>query len=630
MPFNAAGGISAALGFQRGRDEQTDRERSAEDRTQLGKDRAFQEEARNQQRADWARKDTLRSEIAAIPTTETVNLKNAAAPQVDDDGNPSGASLDANVTRDIPLDVQLRQAAAAKRKAGDMEGWLKDHQAADQHMYTRSAQQFQSLIASAPSLTGGQLAEQAAGIWNNSNMPFKVGNVTYDEGSGQIQVGITNRDGTSGTRTYKNKDEFLVGLQSMADPATFAKLQQTRAETAAKVQEEIAKNPHTILPAGSVAVNRRTGHVDARNDNKLEFTGRYNPDGTPEMLPVRLGGGGAGAGAGGARGKGPTGDPVQDSKSALADAIKDTEDKLTIDQKAYAEEHVARIATQNPTIPPAIAARVAIEVARDPSKLKPAIDPNTGSVDIIANTGAATGRIVFQRGVANHMNALEQLPLEYLGIPKDKLASMSPEEQRNTRRAAMRSMTETMLQQRPPAEAEALRAAASDQSGVKRGALETSIRDQAAKVLAEQVAGKPPEQAAEVERRINAARDAKIKALGNSLDLVHSYIPAPAAAKPPAERKPFTAGGLSAASSYRPPDGPARPSQGRRPSLEQTRAAQAASQAEQDRRAAETEATFERDAKSMPPLELVRKYDAIRGSLPASVAAKLKTFEQQI
>jgi hypothetical protein len=594
MGFSFAGMASAVDGFYRGRDDETARQNAQEDREYARGQRAYQagQQARTVQ--EQQRADQLRGELTNNPTEVSTDL-NAGKnlPQVDDDGNPSAASLPAVKTEAVPMDVQFRRDAAAYRKAGDRENWLKSHQAADKFAWDRSAKKFQELAASSTNMTPAQIAQSAADLFNNDALPGEVKNIK-DLGAGGVAVDIVSREtGGSVSLTFKTPAEILQALHSRYSPATFAQIQAQRQASANKVQEEAMK-PQRVSPGQAVVVNGKVVY-QAPQPAGTEYVGD-DAQGNPVYRKIATGGA---AGSGKGKGAAP-GNPADVAFEALQEVAKLKTAEVTEEQYLAAKDHAARIVQQNPEVPPVMAARVAFAVAKDPTKLQPAINPKTGMIDMIYKDGV-NGSIAFQRGVADAISTN--------GIPREQLVQM----------------TASLLKSLPALERETMVKASNNSAA--RGMLESSISAQAEKVIAEKVAGATPEQATQVRKNVEAALAQRLQAIGKQLDLVHNYGPKPKSDTAPPNRL-YSRGGLAAAAEYVPPAGsPAAKVQANR---DQARASSESRDAAASAQQTELSTQFQQDAKTLAPLELARKYDRLRGRLPVRDAATLQAIERQI
>lgn len=505
MSLNLAGGLRAATAFM----DETARQ---EDRAYQREQRDFQREQQVRQREDWKRADTLRKDLSSITDTQQVAVEQPVTR--DDDGNAMPAAMK---TEKVLPDVQLRRAAAAYGKAGDFGKAIELHQQADKIGWDRSTKMFMDLQTQAqdPAMDAAAVAAQAAKIYGNDPFAGKVTDVKPD-GNGGVTITATNREtGQSNTRTYANKQALLESLHAYYSPQTFAALQAKRQEALIKLQEKQAE-PMKVSPGQAVVQNGRVVY-QAPQPAGYEYIGD-DAQGNPTYRKIAAGGGtGTGTGTGGKNGVPP--DASAAVKSALEAVTKLKTAEMTEDQFLAANENAQRIVTINPKVPPEVAAKVAVAAAKDPSKVKPAINPETGKVDLVYRDGA-NGRIALHRGVAS-ADDLENLTLESLGVDPVKAAKMTPEEATKAKRDGLRRMTDAMLGDLPTKDSEAIREAAWDSKAQDR--LEASLRAQAELVLEERTAGKSPEQVALARARLEEFLEQKLAALRNTLDLVRTY-----------------------------------------------------------------------------------------------------------
>lgn len=597
MGFNVGGMAAAYSGYNQGRDDELARQRLQTDQKYQDSQRAYQATQQARTIEEQKRADTLRADLAAIPSETTTNL-NAGKPALDNEGTPAASGMPVNKTTQIPEDVQLRQAASAYRKQGDFTKALEEHSKADLIGITRSAQKFQELNAASTGMSALQLAQAAAQIFNDDPVPGGISNVR-DDGNGGVIMTVENKmTGQTTDKQFANAQALREHLMAYKAPAVYAQLQQLRNASAIKQAEEAAK-PQKLSP-GQILVQDGRTIASAPPPAGYEYVG---PDANGDPMYRKMApGAGAGAGAGGKAGKG--GDPIAEARTILKDIAEKSEDKLTTDQRTWAEDNIARLVTQNPNLPPAMAARVAVTVAKDPTKLQPAIDPDTGKVNLIFKDGV-NGNIAFNRDVATAVNFADK------GISKE----------------AMLSMTKAWLDTEKPMEKAAKRRAAF--SPEARRDLEQSLRQQAERAINEKIANATPEQATQLRQAIQAKLDQALNMLSGQLDLIYNHDPeARKLAGNPPPRTIGRTGGLGAAAKYTPPpDSPA----GRAKALRDQAAAKAGEKdVAQRAESATLSSQFQRDSKSLPPLDLVRKYDDIRSQLTAQDAAALQAIEKTI
>lgn len=415
MGISFSGGLRAAAGFMRGRDDAIARDNATEDREQLRTDRAYQAGQRARTLEQQQREDTLRTELGAIPTEQSADYRNPDAPLVDDDGEtPAAGAMSAVVKEKIPQDVQLRQAAAAFKKAGDWGNALKHQQEADKIGWDRSAKMFQDLQAQAadPALTAIDLAKAAAQIYSRDPFAGKVTNVR-DDGKGGVIIDAQNREtGQTATKAFANKEALLQSLHAYYSPATYAALQAKRQEALIKAAEKAAE-PIKVSPGQQVLLNGKVIHT-APPPVGSEYVGD-DANGQPiyRKLP---------SGAGGARGAGKTEDPLKALNEAWELAATKGADKLTPQQLGMGKRIADQIFTENAgKVPAAVAVEAAIEIALDPTRQEPSIDLATGKIKSVYNH-PQTGEFVI-----SHLPPRDLKP-EQMTLAVQKLIAAMPAE----------------------------------------------------------------------------------------------------------------------------------------------------------------------------------------------------------
>jgi hypothetical protein len=555
----AASGMAAAInGFFQGRDEETRRQNEAEDRKYQQGQRQFQAEQQTRQREQWGREDQLRQDLANIPSTATKTVKaDPNLPQVDDNGEQSAAALPVTKEVAVPQDVQLRQAAEAYRKAGNFGEYLKAVGEADKLQLQRSSNLVAQLEATASGKTALQVAQDAQRIFDEDPFPHRI-KAVRPGANGAVEVEIEYPDrGTTNTQTFATGADVTNALKAIYNPQGWQALQAERQKAIIKNQEELLK-PRVLRP-GEVftaydpvkreMVKLAEGNIPAGHEVMTDANGNT----ILRKIPAGAGGGGGGAATPSAGGKGKA---PADLKTEVLDAIGDYAktggDKIPTLALAQANENAEMLATQNPNIPGRLIARAALEVALDPAKLRPAINPMTGKVDMVFQDDLQ-GNIAFHRGIADAIR-IDRLPLDRLGATPEQVEhfKVDAEAAHAFRVSKMKEMTSSMLRMMSPQESERLRAAANDPR--ERAKLHAEITAQADQVIAQKVASNP-EREAEIRQAVDAARQQRLQVLSNNLDLIFNYGPKP---KPAVERTgEKVVGGLkaaaSAASKYSPP-----------------------------------------------------------------------------
>lgn len=521
MAFDFTGGVAAATGYMQGRDEATARDNLAEDRDFQKTQRVVQQQQQQRTKDQWGREDAERTAVKGI---------------------------DPNA----PQDVQLRAAAAAKRQSGDIKSALEMHDQADKIAIARAEKNVQTILAGSQGKSAAQLATEAAEVLNADPVPGGIANVR-DDGNGGVIMDVTdNITKQTVQKQFANADQTREWLQAYKAPAVYASLQKMKQAALSKAQE-----PHVIPAGGALSVG---GRIVASNDNGMVQVGT-NDDGTPILAraSARIGpggqpiggsaGGGSGTGAGKGAGKGNSGDTVTDARAILASAAEKSEDKMSGDQRLAAEDHVARIATQNPKVPAAMVARVAVDIAKNPAKVQPAIDPETGKIDLVYDDGI-NGKIKVNVGVGDAINlqSVKQAIAQKLTAANGGKAPAPADIEAETRKQ-MTGMTKSMMTDFDPKNRDAYVLAAYD--GKERAKLEAQLRSQAEAVIQQAGAGKSPEQQEAIRKNTEQALQQRINALGNVLNLVSNYGEKPAGAQP--KRGVQAPGGLAMAASYTPP-----------------------------------------------------------------------------
>lgn len=529
MNLGLIGGLAAAEGFTQG-------QRDAEDRRYLQQQRANQQQQVDYQRSQQQRtleqqrrEDTRRAADAAIQSsrTETVDY-GAGMPGVDDEGNQMPSAAVTRTTQ-VPREEQIRAMAENARKAGAQDDWVKLTAEAERLEAARMSAQFQDILANAGGKSVADLANDVKRVWGSgSSLPLQVGNVTTNA-DGSVTMMVTNRaTGISDPRTYKNADDMLKGVRAMADPAGYAALQKSLQEAKIKADEKLAENPYLTVPGGYVDRKTGTFHPTMVGSD----TGMTDSQGNP-IYSNRAPGSGAGSATGaGKPPKGSTGDVAADALALLASAAEKSEDKLTIEQRSRAQENVGRIVSNNANMPAAMVARVAAEIARDPSKMTPAFNPKTGMVDLVFDDGV-NGPVKLNVGIGD---AINQGGLRTIMAQRLAAANGGKQPSENEVRAAvgdaMRAAVPKLLAQFPSDEAQLYQRAAFDP--VARNDLQTDVKKRAQQAVEEVSQGKTPQQRAAAEQAAQQALRQRLQVIGRVLDAVHAYGPQPQAANPAA------------------------------------------------------------------------------------------------
>jgi hypothetical protein len=474
--------------------------------------------------AEQKREDDLRAADRAVATTKQVEFEETVpggeAP-FDGVGPTQNQTVKRAETRNRNQDEVFRDMAENRRKAGDIKGYFEYEDKANKLVFTRNINLFSQVAADAGNKSTFEVAKEIGNIFDSDPMNGGTKSI-QDLGNGGVRITLYNKDtGKTSTKDFTGenaKQQMLQSFQPYFQPEMYAKLQQETALARARIAEEIAKNPYQTVAPGASALDKRTGKIVYTNPTDRTVIGTdengNNIYGKPQ------GGSGTGAGAGSGSGKGKGSGPVDPAAAALShfDSVaQHSEDKLPIDQAAQARDYVSRLATTNPSMPPAMVSRVAIAAAKDPNKLVPAINPDTGLIDTVFDDGQ-NGKITFNTGIGS----------------ATKPGNIKPEQ--------LQQMTTTLLASKSPQEKAELIAAANDSKA--RGAIEARMRKQASDVIAQRTQGLNEQQAAVVTQQINDALETKLGYLGNNLDMIAKYGEKPAPKKPEGGSKINQPGGL--------------------------------------------------------------------------------------
>jgi hypothetical protein len=343
MGFDIGGMAAAYNGFNQGRDDETARQRSQEDRDYQATQRTHVQAQQTRQKDEWAVDDQARADIAAI--------------------DPNS-----------PQDVQFRKAAVVARNKGDIKSALDLHDRADKFAIDRSEKKVATILAGAQGKTAMQLATEAAQILNDDPIPGGIANVR-DDGNGGVLMDVTDHiTGTTTQKGFANAQATADWLQAYKAPAVYASLQKMKEAARAKAQEKINEERAKghVLPAGAqfvpgvgdprATVTNTTDRIQIGTDN----------DGNPILVKP-----GAGAGGKGTKGS----DPVKAAQDAFEFVATKGDAKLTPPQLAEGARLTQQIVRESEgKVPPELAAEVALAVSMDPTKAKPSIDVKTGKV----------------------------------------------------------------------------------------------------------------------------------------------------------------------------------------------------------------------------------------------------------
>ncbi|WOB06454.1 hypothetical protein [Piscinibacter gummiphilus] len=578
------GGMGDAYaGVQQGAADAASRAALEEDRAYVREQRARQRTLQDRQDAEFQRNENLRDSLANIQTTKGVDV-NAANPAtsaitVDDEGTPSATQLPAVKQVQRTQDEMLRDAANAFKSAGQLDRYLSLSSKADEIGMQRSAKLFEQVRSNAAGKTAFQIAQEASEVYNNDPMPAKVAGLKQLENGG-VEVQFTDGNGKGVTKQFTDPKQILEVLESYYSPASYGALIKAKRDAAIKTEEELTKNPVTSVPGG---------YVDKRS---RQFVQTVQPRGA------------GGAGAGG-RGSKPPATPLSEARAILADSFEKGEVKAASpQQRADAEDFVDRVLQQNPGMPPARAAKIAVAASTNPASTSPAIDPKTGSIDLtyVDADGA-----------------------RYTLTPN--FATAADYEKRGIKKEDMALTVKNMVGKQGDEAYQQLFVGAAFDPAARQRLIEQTKAD-ANKVLQDALEKNAALPAPRAESEIRSAFDARLNqdigAIERKLDLVKMFGEAPKPApKPAAERRIQPAGGIPAA----PPGSPQARWNERQAAARQKEADAQAAKAES---AQLLSAQFQRDKGSMSPLELVTKYDRMRTQLSPADARDLFAIEREI
>lgn len=388
---------------------------------------------------------------------------------------------------------------------------------------------------------------------------------------GSVTVRLYNKlTGASQERTFGSVGDLKEALTWHYAPDYARSLYEKRLQT----EQELQKNPVASVPDGYY--DKKTGQFVRTRAAGDQVIG-YNSEGEPIY--------GKGTTAGAGKGVKPQ-DPLKSADDAWEFSSTKGEVKLQPNQLATGLRMTRAMASDG--VDPTLAAEVAMEIATDPTKARLELNTETGTVDLIYRNPRVNGG----RSIAISKNAGSLKELEE--SVKDGKAGVRAEVQRTMREAYGNNFDRMISIAADP--------------NLSRQYLETARE-----------------------------RGMDTTAIANRLNLMRTYLaPAPARAAAPASQptqtKPLlerlrTGFGINGASrGETDPNSPA----GRF----QARNAEAAKR-EEERKAQSSQASaqlseqFQNDAKTMDPLELVRKYDDQRMRLSKQDAAELRRIEEQ-
>lgn len=358
-----------------------------------------------------------------------------------------------------------------------------------------------------------------------------------------------------------------------------------------QVQAADAASAKVVKP-GEKLIVPRTGAVVAEGNDKAYGGGLVQDDEGNWVRIPGLGGTGAGAGAGsrsGAGGKAPA-SPEAAAGAAFEAIYKNSEVKLQAAQIADGQAYTVRAMRQGAETPED-AARIGLDAAANPGKIVPDVDAKTGMWSGVYRNPAIQGGKAFN--LAPNFTSTQEV--------------------------AKREDGELVLK---------------DAAGKlldAQGAIIAPGNPQAQSAIREQfmkAANDPAERARMLEIAARGGPQ-EVDALTRKLDLIKAYGPKlPPVEKPGNRSRLNGVGGLGGAERYMAPaDSPAGRAQARQA---EARAKSDAAARQKVTAQQELSAQFRSDMKSMEPLELARKYDAMRGRMTTEDAAALQQVERNI
>lgn len=485
MGFNITpGGMGVAFqGARAGQNDVLQRERDLEDRD-------FAMGQRKRGLEAQAREDQLRSDLSTVtPAGADVPVpKNPDVAQIlhddttgPDEDTPAATTLP--VTKKRTQDQELRDISAAYRKAGDIATSLKLNDQADRIAFGRATAQFNSIVAGSDGLSSAELARRIGKIYDAD--PTSGGIKSIEEVPGGVRITIHDKNsGATDTREFigdKGRAQLLDEFRAYYAPDSWNRMQEqmsaARAKAMEKAMEEAAKS-HVVANGGAVV----------RPDNTVVRNGAPD-DGT-----------GTGSGSG-TKGKAPK-TRLEQASDVLASIAEKSEDKLTTDQRAVAEDYLARLVQENNDLPPAMAARVALKIAKDPKAVQPGVNPRTGKFDGVVVDDITGEQFSMQRDIGDAQHPPASLSREDLAA----------------RTADMTTRLDRLL----PGSAAMYTAAAFDPSGAARTKLEVYTKDQIRKQMAA-VPGFAQLPQDRQEAAIGRAMEIEAGAIQNRLDMILNY-----------------------------------------------------------------------------------------------------------
>lgn len=411
-----------------------ERQQADEDREFLKSQRGLMQQQQQRQIDEQKRADRLREDLAAIPFVERVDVDfNKANPEtskitIDNEGGPSATQLPAvrPVSRPRTRDAQLRDAAGAYRRSGDLGRAFELEGAADKEMFDRAARQFAQLKAGSANMTAAQIARQAQSIFDNDPFPMQVAAIR-EGADGSVAVDIRNRDtGAMQTWNAKNKNDLLSGIEAYYSPESYQALQRARAEAAAKAEGERLTElykPYTLKPGERrEAVDPSTGKTMLLGVGEVPPDRELVVDGNGNLLLRRTDG--QGTQRAGAKVESP-----QDRAAEAFDTVlkNSTLKEGTPDQVSRGRTLARQFATQG-NVDPAVAADAAVLAITKPDAIRTTFDDKTGKiVDAIEYKGG--NFIVEDRGGVESPRGLK--PETLTSIANEYVSTKIPQQDRS-------------------------------------------------------------------------------------------------------------------------------------------------------------------------------------------------------
>ena len=350
-----------------------------------------------------------------------------------------------------------------------------------------------------------------------------------------------------------------------------------------------------VMKEGETLVSPTTGKVIAAGqpkvDPRLELDRIHQERGVGVYAP--------GAGTGTGKGK-AAGTPEQQALATLEETLKGNGKDTGGTQALQAKSRLSSVFASNPNINPQTAALVAYDSVMDPTKTSLQINPQTGQISGMYINPEIDGGKPF-------------VVAEGSGTPE------ALEKQMGGKKGAAKAVGQMMASQDPVARDLITQYAAGGE---------------AAAAVEQRLAGLPEAQRVQVLQSLQR-KASLVKAYGAPAAAPAPAASAPAAAAPAAERRMPTVGGLLNGGYTPPPDSPAgRAAAAREQSASKAlaeRRAKEAAQAEAQRTAS-SQFQNEVAAATTPEqrLNVVRKWDGLRRSLPQADLITLNQLESKI